>query len=57
MIHIVQALPFCRNLKAIDLSFNKICNDGLHTLLKGLFERCTILVLSLKGCEINCEGD
>ena len=56
MTYIVQALPFCRNLRAIDLSYNKIGNEGLQILLNGLFERCTILVLSLKGCGLNCEG-
>ena len=56
MTYIVQALPFCRNLRAIDLSFDKIGNDGLQTLVNGLFERCTLLVLSLKSCGITCEG-
>lgn len=56
MIYIVQALPFCRNLRAIDLSYNKIGNDGLKTLVDGLFERCTLLVLNLKSCLIDCEG-
>lgn len=56
MTYIVQALPFCRNLRAIDLSFNKLGNDGLQILANGLFERCTVLVLSLKACGIDCEG-
>lgn len=56
MTFLIQALPFCRNLRAIDLSFNKIGNDGLQILANGLFERCTLLVLSLKACGITCEG-
>lgn len=54
--HLVSALPFCRNLRAIDLSFNKLGNEGLQTLVNGLFDRCTLLVLSLKACGITCEG-